>query len=91
MVHRLLKPAVLSVRSPAGIILITGVLAAHAATVVGALRGWAVLYYVAALASLCLDILAADPCNQETIATLILAVTDGLGTTSARRPGDSRS
>ena len=67
MVHRLLKPAVSSVRSPAGIILITGVLVAHAATVVGALRGWAVLYYVAALASLCLDILA-----QQTLAVRTL-------------------
>ena len=48
MVHRLLKPAASSVRSPAGIALIAGVLVAHAATVVGALRGWADLYYVAA-------------------------------------------
>ena len=67
MVHRLLKPAASSVRSPAGIALIAGVLVAHAATVVGALRGWADLYYVAALASLCADILA-----QQTLAVRTL-------------------
>jgi hypothetical protein len=67
MVHRLLKPAASSVRSPAGIILISSVLVAHAATIVGALRGWAVLYYVAALASLGADILAQQTLSVRTL------------------------
>ena len=61
MVHRLLKPAATSVRTPAGIILISGVLVAHAATAMGALQGWAVVYYVAALTSLYADMLAQGP------------------------------
>ncbi len=56
MVNRLLKPAATSVRTPAGIILISSVLVAHATTVIAALQGWAVVYYVAALASLYADV-----------------------------------
>ena len=58
MVNRLLKPAATSVRTPAGIILISSVLVAHSATAIAALQGWAVVYYVAALTSLYADVLA---------------------------------
>jgi hypothetical protein len=67
MVHRLLKPAVSSVRSPTGTIVLASVLITHSATVVAALRGWVVVYYVAALASLYADVLA-----QETLAVRTL-------------------
>ena len=58
MVNRLLKPAATSVRTPAGIILISSVLVAHSTTAIAALQGWAVVYYVAALTSLYADVLA---------------------------------
>ena len=67
MVNRLLKPAATSVRTPAGIILISSVLVAHATTAIAALQGWAVVYYVAALTSLYADVLA-----QRTLAVRTL-------------------
>jgi hypothetical protein len=67
MVNRLLKPAATSVRTPAGIILISSVLVAHATTAIAALQGWAVVYYVAALTSLYADVLA-----QSTLAVRTL-------------------